>query len=91
MLNKKREKLVIDTHNKCIKTITESKLTTKETVITLAQLLIFIGSSISEKTLNVYEMNIERLWREYYSENENNDIGLGLVLNGAQLMSAIEK
>lgn len=90
MLKTEREQIIVETHNKCIKIIEESDLTSKEIIVTLAQMLIYIGESITEKKIDILSMDIQELWREYYSNNKNNDIGLGLILNGAQLMGALD-
>ena len=90
MLETEREQIIIETHNKCIKIIEESNLTSKEIIITLAQMLIYIGESITEKKIDILSMDIQELWREYYGNNKDNDIGLGLILNGTQLMGALD-
>ena len=87
-----REKEIKPVINSCINVINEAAaedtLNVGEIANVLAQLLILCGASLSEKEVNPYSMDIKELYNTYYNDDKN-DIGLGLVLNGASLMTAI--
>lgn len=78
--------------NKCTASINKSGLTVDELVVSLAQLLIRTGKSIydPEEKLPINEIDWVALNREYYLSKESN-IGLGLMLNGGQMMGAIDQ
>jgi hypothetical protein len=76
-------------HNQCAQILNNSDLTQTELVVTLAQLLIYSGESITKKEIDVRDLDLEELEKEYYANNKENDIGLGLILNGASIMGAI--
>lgn len=80
-----------EAHNLCIDILNNSNLTNSELVATLAQLLIYSGEAISSKDIDVRDLDIVKLEEEYYGNNKDNDIGLGLILNGASIMSALGK
>jgi len=77
-------------HSQCVDILNESNLTKNELVATLAQLLIYSGQAITNKTIDVRDMNLRQLEKEYYANNKENDIGLGLILNGASIMGALD-
>ena len=78
-----------DAHNQCAEILNDSDLTSSELVATLAQLLIYSGQAISEKSIDVRDIDLRDLEKDYYSDNKTNDIGLGLILNGASIMGAL--
>lgn len=80
---------VTGAHNQCIEILNEIDLNQSELVATLGQLLIYCGDAISKKEIDIFNMNLSDLHKEYYANNSENDIGLGLVLNGASIMGAI--
>ena len=73
----------------CIQILNNIEMTNNELIMTLAQLLIRSGASITKKDIDIYDMNLVQLYDKYYSDNDDNDIGLGLILNGASIMEAI--
>jgi hypothetical protein len=75
--------------NKIITIFNKEKVPHEEIPVVLAQLLIYCGGSISNKDINWQTVNWEELERIYYSDNKDNDIGLGLVLNGGAIMQAL--
>lgn len=83
------ENKIREAHNKCAEILNTSDLSKYELIAALAQLLIYSGEAISDKDIDIHEMNLEELHKEYYANNKNNDIGLGLILNGASIMGAI--
>lgn len=83
-----RESVIVSVVNKCLDCINEQPLKRSEIVIILAQLLIYSGKSLTNKIQDIHSMDYDSLYKEYYSSKEN-DIGLGLVLNGAAMMTAI--
>jgi uncharacterized protein YvpB len=78
-----------ETHNKCAEILNQSDLTAKEMVVALAQLLIYTGQAITKKEIDIREADLDQLYKEYYANNKENDMGLGLILNGASIMSAL--
>ena len=76
-------------HNTCVEILNQSELTDEELVATLAQLLIYSGQAISKKDIDIHNMNLEQLNKEYYANNSDNDLGLGLILNGASIMGVL--
>ena len=78
-----------DAHNQCADILNELNLTNSELVATLAQLLIYSGQSLTEKQIDVRDIDLQELEKEYYGNNGANDIGLGLILNGASIMGAL--
>jgi len=84
-------KKITDTHNIIIEILNNAELTNSELTTVLAQLLIYSGQAITKKDIDIYNMNLEYLNREYYINNQDNDIGLGLILNGASIMGAISE
>ena len=84
------EELIKNTHNSIVKILNQNNLSNKELVIVLAQLLIYSGQSITEKKIDIHNIDIKILNRLYYADNTDNDIGLGLILNGASIMGAIQ-
>lgn len=78
-----------EAHNKCVSILNESDLTNTELVVTLAQLLMRAGQAITKKDIDIREIKLDDLYKEYYANNNDNDIGLGLILNGASIMEAI--
>lgn len=80
-----------DAHNSCVGILNNSELSNKELVATLAQLLIYSGQAITEKEIDIYKMNIDELNKEYYGNNKENDLGLGLILNGSSIMSTVSR
>lgn len=80
-----------EAHNKCANVINESDLTQDELIATLAQLLIYSGQAITKKDIDIYSMDLYELDKEYYAQNSDNDIGLGLILNGASIMGTLPK
>jgi len=83
------ETKIKEAHNRCVEILNESDLTEHELVATLAQLLMYSGAAISEKDIDIQTIDLEDLHKEYYANNKNNDLGLGLILNGASIMGAI--
>lgn len=75
--------------NEIIKILNKHKASNEEIPIVLAQLLIYCGKGISQKNIDFNSTAWEELERLYYSENKDNDIGLGLVLNGGAMMQAL--
>ncbi len=84
-----RAEAIRSVHNQCIEVLNNSELTESELIAVLAQLLIHSGASITKKDLDIFNMDLDTLHKEYYANNKENDIGLGLVLNGASIMGAI--
>lgn len=80
---------ITDAHNKCIEILNESDLTKTELVATLAQLLIYSGQAITSKSIDVRDIAFADLQKEYYANNQDNDIGIGLILNGASIMGTL--
>ena len=82
-------KKIKDTHNILIEILNNAELSDSELTATLAQLLIYSGQAITKKDIDIYNMNLDYLNKEYYANNRENDMGLGLILNGASIMGAI--
>lgn len=78
-----------DAHNQCADILNTLNLTNSELVATLAQLLIYSGQALTEKQIDVRDIDLPELEKEYYGNNSSNDIGLGLILNGASIMGAL--
>jgi hypothetical protein len=78
-----------DAHNQCAEILNGLNLTNSELVATLAQLLIYSGQALTEKQIDVRDIDLQELEKEYYGNNNTNDIGLGLILNGASIMGAL--
>ena len=76
-------------HDKCASILNKSDLTNTELVVTLAQLLMRSGQAITKKDIDIREIKLDDLYKEYYANNKENDIGLGLILNGASIMEAM--
>ena len=85
-----KDQRITDIHNKCVEILNQSDLSMKELVTVLAQLLIYTGGSITQKEIDIHNIDLDSLNREYYADNSKNDIGLGLILNGASIMGAIK-
>ena len=85
-----RDDIIKKVHNQCVTILNKSDLSKDELVTVLAQLLIHSGQAVSRKEINIHDMNLHELYREYYAYNEDNDIGLGLILNGSAIMAAIK-
>ena len=77
------------TNNKIIDILNESNLNNNEITTLLGQLLIRTGAAISPLDLDIDNLNWRQLETLYYTENEDNDIGLGLLLNGGSIMQAV--
>lgn len=75
--------------NEVIQVFNSRQLSEQEIPIVLAQLLIYCGVSISKKDLDIGNLSWEILEKEYYGNNKDNDVGLGLVLNGGAIMQAL--
>lgn len=75
--------------NEVIQIFNSKQPSEQEVAIVLAQLLIYCGVSISKKDLDINNISWEALEQEYYGNNKDNDIGLGLVLNGGAIMQAL--
>lgn len=84
-----REKEITKACNKCVDILNKSDLSRSELIASLAQLLIYSGKSIANKTIDIHDMDINELYKEYYANNDDNDIGLGLILNGASIMGTL--
>lgn len=82
---------ITKTHNKIVEILNNSDLKNNELVATLGQLLIHSGFSITNKKISKENLNWEELEKIYYSNNSDNDIGLGLILNGGSIMQAIQQ
>jgi len=82
-------KKIKNTHNILIEILNNAELTDSELTATLAQLLIYSGQAITNKDIDIHNMNLDYLNKEYYANNRENDMGLGLILNGASIMGAI--
>lgn len=80
-----------ETHNKIVDILNQGELNHHETTVLLGQLLIRVGAAITEVKLDINNINWNQLERIYYTENEDNDIGLGLLLNGGSIMQAINQ
>jgi len=78
-----------NTHNKIVEILNTNDLTKDELVATLGQLLIYSGEALTNKTIDIHEINLSDLEKEYYGNNKDNDIGLGLILNGASIMGTL--
>ena len=85
-----RETNIKEAHNRCADLLNTCDLTTDELIAVMGQLLIYSGQAITKKTIDVKDMNLDLLYREYYADNENNDRGLGLILNGASIMGTLD-
>jgi hypothetical protein len=89
-----REKEVKEVINTCIKALNDThqniKFTVGEVATIAAQLLIIWGSSIALEDIDPYNMDIKKLYNKYYAES-GNDMGLGMLLNGVSMMSAIDE
>jgi hypothetical protein len=83
------ESVVTSVCNKIIQILNNEQIKPEEVVVVLSQLLIYTGKSISKKDINFDDVAWEELEKEYYSSNKDNDLGLGLVLNGASIMQAL--
>ena len=83
-----KESNVTSICNEVIQLFNQKNLSKEELPIVLAQLLIYCGLSITEKDIDINSISWEDLEKEYYSNNKDNDIGLGLVLNGGSIMQA---
>jgi hypothetical protein len=83
------ESVVTSVCNKIIQILNNEQIKPEEVVVVLSQLLIYAGKSISKKDINFDDVAWEELEKEYYSSNKDNDLGLGLVLNGASIMQAL--
>jgi hypothetical protein len=83
------ESTVTSICNKIINILNKEQIKLEETVVVLAQLLIYTGKSISLKDIDFDNASWEDLEKEYYSNNKDNDIGLGLILNGGSIMQAL--
>lgn len=84
-----QESTITSICNEVIQIFNSKELSEQEISITLAQLLIYCGVSISKKELDINNLSWEILEKEYYGNNKDNDIGLGLVLNGGAIMQAL--
>lgn len=84
-----RESNVTAVVNQVINQLNKHQITKEEIPVVLAQLLIYCGKSISNKDIDLSKVSMDDLEREYYSNNKDNDIGLGLVLNGGTIMQAL--
>jgi hypothetical protein len=88
MINKDK---VIQAIDKCILIANEADLSEKEIVLFFAQFLIAAGKSIYDPENNLGDkLNWVELNRKYYSDDKSN-IGLGLLLNGGQMMTVIDE
>jgi len=77
--------------NKCINALNkEDKITEEEVVVVIAQLLIKTGKALYDPEDKIQEMNWMDLNKEYYT-NKESSIGLGLLLNGGQMMGAVNQ
>jgi hypothetical protein len=83
------ESTVTSICNKIINILNKEQIKLEEAVVVLAQLLIYTGKSISLKDIDFDNASWEDLEKEYYSNNKDNDIGLGLILNGGSIMQAL--
>ena len=75
--------------NEVIQIFNSKDLSDQEVALTLAQLLIYCGISISKKNIDIHNISWEILEKEYYSNNNDNDLGLGLALNGGSIMQVL--
>jgi hypothetical protein len=83
------ETTVTETVNKLINILNkEDKISEEEVVTILAQLLIKTGKALYDPQDNLSKIDWVALNREYYMSKESN-IGLGLLLNGGQMMGAV--
>lgn len=83
-------KKIINNVNVCVDFLNKEELTKDELIAVLSQLLIAVGRSMYDPENKILGKDIDwiSLNREYYeAKNPNN--GLGLMLNGASMMSVI--
>lgn len=83
------EQKVVEINNKLVGILNEYELTDYELVLILSQLLIYSGHSITKKNIDLDSVSWDDLYQAYYTDNNDNDIGLGLILNGASMTSAL--
>ena len=81
---------VVGITNKIIDGLNETELTKNETVAVLGQLLIYTGASLSDLDVDFQKMDWNKLERLYYMNDNEHDIGLGVMLNGGAIMQAID-
>jgi hypothetical protein len=84
-----KESVITVVCNQIITYLKKSKLSDEELTVSLAQLLIYCGASISKMNIDLKTISWEELEKEYYTNNQSNDLGLGLILNGGTIMQAI--
>jgi hypothetical protein len=79
---------VVSTTNKIIEQINTSDLSFNETIAVLGQTLIYSGIALSKLDIDIDNLDWDKLERIYYM-NDDNDMGLGVLLNGGAIMQAI--
>lgn len=84
-----KESVITTVCNQVITYLKKSELSNEELTVSLAQLLIYCGASISKMNIDLKTISWEELEKEYYTNNQSNDLGLGLILNGGTIMQAI--
>jgi hypothetical protein len=80
---------VVSTTNKIIEQLNEQDLSLNETIAVLGQLLIYTGGSLSKQEIDFDDIDWNKLERIYYMNDQDNDVGLGVMLNGGNIMQAI--
>lgn len=81
---------VVSATNKIIEDLNKETLTQNETIAILAQLLIYVGGSYSKQEVDYQNLDWNKLEKLYYLNEDDNDIGLGVLLNGGAIMQAID-
>jgi len=89
-MNSEDLKKIIDLVNKTTSLVDEEKLTVKELSVFLSYLMIYCGESMTPTELDVNKLNVQELYNTYYNERPD-DIGLGFVLNGLEILSILDE
>jgi len=82
-------KKVVEGINNCIAVLNELELNEYELITALSQILIYSGHSITNKKIDLKDLSWDALHHLYFTDNSENDIGLGIMLNGATMMEAL--
>jgi hypothetical protein len=75
---------VVSTTNKIIEQLNEQDLSLNETIAVLGQLLIYTGGSLSKQEIDFDDIDWNKLEKIYYMNDQDNDVGLGVMLKWRQ-------
>jgi hypothetical protein len=90
MTKSERDKKIISLVNKTTSLLDKEGLTVKELSIFLSYLMVYCGESMTPVDIDVEDLNVEDLYSTYYNKRSD-DIGLGFVLNGLEILSILDE